>query len=105
MSSDGIKTGVCPCPGKSMAETYVLAIMCFQLMHQRCPVYRRRESYPGFRMELENLVGDGKGKDARGRTPRSKVPRRQPGADCSVVVRKQGNACGAKGAGHPHRDR
>src|SRR5262249_39730592 len=27
----------------------------------------------------------------------------QPGADCSVVAGKQGNACGAKGAGHRYR--
>src|SRR5438105_10369978 len=27
------------------------------------------------------------------------------GADCSVVVLKRGNARGAKGAGHQHRDR
>ena len=37
-----------------MAGTYLLAV--------RCPVQRRRESSPGFRAELENLVGDGKGK-------------------------------------------
>jgi hypothetical protein len=36
-----------------MAETYVLAM--------RRPVQRRRESSPGFRTELENLAGDGKG--------------------------------------------
>jgi hypothetical protein len=37
-----------------MAGTYLLAV--------RCPVQRRRESSPGFRAELENLAGDGKGK-------------------------------------------
>jgi len=42
-----------------MAETYLLVM--------RCPVYRRRESHPGFRTELENLAGDGKGKGASGR--------------------------------------
>ena len=41
-----------------MAETYLLAI--------RCPVYRRRDPDLGFCMELENLVGDGKGKGASG---------------------------------------
>jgi hypothetical protein len=51
---DGIKTRELLCPGKSMAETYLLAM--------RCPVYRRRESHLGFRTELENLAGDGKGK-------------------------------------------
>jgi hypothetical protein len=37
-----------------MAETYLLAM--------RGPVQRRRDSNPGFRTELENLTGDGKGK-------------------------------------------
>lgn len=31
---------------------------CLRLM--RCPVYRRRDSNLGFRMELENLADDGK---------------------------------------------
>src|SRR6516165_3571770 len=89
---NGIKTGELLCPGKSMAETYLLAM--------RCPVYRRRESHLGFRTELENLAGDGKGKSTSGRTVRLKVPMRQPGADCSVVALKRGNSRGAKGAGH-----
>ena len=80
-----------------MEETYLLAM--------RCPVYRRRDSNPGFRTELENLAGDGKGKGTSGRTVRPKVPMRKPGADCSVVARKRGNARGAKGAGHLRRDR
>ena len=80
-----------------MADTYLLAM--------RCPVYRRRDSNPGFRTELENLVGDGKGKGTSGRTARPKVPMRQSGADCFVVAMKRGNARGAKGAGHPRRDR
>src|SRR5215813_3561736 len=64
-----------------MADTYLLAM--------RCPVYRRRESHSGFRTELENLAGDGKGKGASGRTVRPKVPMRQPGADCSVLRAEQ----------------
>ena len=56
--SDDIETGERPCPGNSMAETYVLAMWC--------PVYRRRDSHSGFRAELENLVGDDQGKGARG---------------------------------------
>ena len=80
-----------------MAETYLLVM--------RCPVYRRRESQLGFRTELENLAGDGKGKGASGRTVRLKVPMRQSGADCSVVVVKRGNARRVKGAGHRRRDR
>ncbi len=94
---DGIKTGELLCPGKSMADTYLLAM--------RCPVYRRRESHPGFRRELENLAGDVKGKGANGRTVRPKVPMRQSGADCSVVPMKRGNARGGKGAGHRRWDR
>jgi hypothetical protein len=31
------------------------------LLVMRDPVYRRHESYPGFRTELENRVGDAKG--------------------------------------------
>jgi len=64
-----------------MAETCLLAM--------RCPVYRRRESHPGFRTELENLAGDEKGKGASGRTARPKVPMRQSGADCLVVPMKR----------------
>jgi hypothetical protein len=40
--------------GKSTAVTYLLAV--------RCPVYRSRDSNSGFRTELENLVGDAKGR-------------------------------------------
>ena len=80
-----------------MAGTYLLAV--------RCPVQRRRESSPGFRAELENLAGDGKGKGTSGRTTSPKVPMRHPGADCSVLAWRRGNARGAKGAGHPRRDR
>ena len=39
--------------GKSMEGTYLLAMWC--------PVQSRRESDPGFRTELENLVGADKG--------------------------------------------
>jgi hypothetical protein len=41
-----------------MAETYLLAV--------RCPVCRRRDSHSGFRMELENLADDAKGKGMSG---------------------------------------
>jgi hypothetical protein len=80
----------------SMGATYLLPM--------RCPAYRRHDSYPGFRAELENRVGDDKGKRTSGRTTRPKVPMHWPGADCFVVVRKRGNSRGAKGAGHPHWD-
>jgi len=72
------------------------------LLTMRCPVYRGRDSSLGFRTELENLAGDDKGKGASGNPARPKVPRRRSGADCSVVALKQGNACEAKGAGHPN---
>ena len=75
------------------------------LLVMRCPVYRRRDSIPGFRTELENLVCDGKGKGASGRTARPKVPMRELGADCAAVVLKRGNARGAKDAGYLRRDR
>jgi len=62
-----------------MEATYLLAMWC--------PVYRRRDSNPGFRTELKNLVGDGKGKGTSGRTVRPKVPKHQPrgGLLCSSV--------------------
>jgi hypothetical protein len=41
-----------------MDDTYLRAMWC--------PVYRRRDLDPGFRMELENLTGDAKGKDTSG---------------------------------------
>src|SRR5262249_10134228 len=50
------------------------------------------------------LVGDVKGEGASGRTVRPRVPMRQRGADCSVVVMKRGNSRGAKGAGHSRHD-
>ena len=46
------------CSGNSVAETYLLATWR--------PVYRGRDSNPGFRTELENLVGDVKGKGTSG---------------------------------------
>jgi hypothetical protein len=64
-----------------MVDTYLQAMWC--------PVYRRRESHPGFRTELENLVGSVKGKGTNGRTVRLKVPMGQAGADCSVVCAEQ----------------
>jgi len=91
-STDGIKTGAPPLSGKSMAETWLLAV--------RCPGYRWRDSSSGSGMELENLSGGGKGKGTSGSPARPKVPMRRAGADCPVVARKRGNARGAKGAGH-----
>jgi hypothetical protein len=48
-------------------------------------------------VELENLFDDGKGKGTSGSPVRPKVPRQRTGADCLVVVKKWGNAHGAKG--------
>src|SRR5215472_2900612 len=90
------KPGWSPCSGTSMAETYVLVM--------RCPVHRQRDSHSGFRTELENLAGDGKGKGTSGDNVRPKVPMRESGADCSVLAMKRGNARRAKGAGHSRRD-
>jgi hypothetical protein len=85
--------------GKNTADTCLLAV--------RRPVYRSRDSNSGSRSELENLVGDdAKGKGGTSGSPvRSKVPMPRPGADCSVVVMNRVNSRGAKGAGHPRRDR
>jgi hypothetical protein len=48
------------CSGMSMGDTYLLPI--------RCPAYRRHESYPGSRAELDNRVGDDKGKCTSGQS-------------------------------------
>jgi hypothetical protein len=48
-STDGIKTGAPPLSGKSMAETWLLAM--------RCPGYRWRDPSLGSGTELENLLG------------------------------------------------
>ena len=91
-STGGIKTGAPPLSGKSMAETWLLAM--------RCPGYRWRDSNLGSGTELENLFGGGKGKGTSGSPARSNVPIRRAGADCPVVARKRSNVRGAKGAGH-----
>ena len=90
------KPGSPACPGNSMEGTYLLAMWG--------PVFRWHDSYPGFRTELENRVGDVKGKGTSGDPTRPKVPRHRPGAHCFVVARKRGNSRGAKGAGHSRRD-
>src|ERR1035438_4018282 len=75
------KPGSLPCLGSSMEETYLLAM--------RGPAYRRHDSYLGFRTELENRVGDAKGKGTSGRPTRPLVPTHRPGAHCFVVARKR----------------
>jgi hypothetical protein len=96
-SSDDIETGVRLCSGKSMAATYLRAMWC--------PVYRRRDPHSGFRAELEILAVDEKGKGTGGSSARPNVPMRPSGADCSIVALRRGNSRGAKGVGHPPRDR
>ncbi len=49
-----------------MEETYLLTMWC--------PVYRGRESQLGFRMELENLIEDAKGKRTSGRNRKAEIP-------------------------------
>ena len=90
------KPGSSPCPGNSMEGTYLLAT--------RGPVFRRHDSYPGFRTELESLGGDDKGKSTSGRTTRLKVPMHQPESHCSIIARKRSNVRRAKGAGHPRQE-
>jgi hypothetical protein len=96
-STDGIKAGAPPLSGKSMAETWLLAM--------RCPGYRWRDSGFGSGPELENLLGGAKGKGPSGSPARPKVPIRRTGADCPVVAMKRSNVRGAKGAGHSRHDR
>jgi hypothetical protein len=82
-----------PRAGRSTQATYLLAV--------RCPVYRGRDSSLGFRTELENLVCDGKGKGTSGSPVRRKVPRRRPGADCSIGALIRGNSPRSKGSWPP----
>ena len=84
------KPGHALCLGNSRADAYLLALWC--------PVQNRRESDPGFRTELENLVGSVKGKGPSGRTARPKVPMDPSGADCSVVLRRRRNFRGREQA-------
>jgi len=81
-------------PGTSSEDVLRLA--------ERHPACRRREARPGFRMERENLAGDGKGKGTSGSNREAEIPMRRRRADCFVVAKKRGNARGAKGAGHRH---
>jgi hypothetical protein len=89
------KPGSPCCSGISVEDTYLLTM--------RCPVFRRRDSRPGFRMELETLTGHAKGKGSSGSPARLKVPMGQSGADRPIVATKRGNARGAKGVGHSRR--
>ena len=59
------------------------------LLTMRCPVYRRREFQLGFRMELENLIEDAKGKRTSGRNRKAEIPMLRSGADHLVVALKR----------------
>src|SRR5262245_57013280 len=87
------KLGLVWCPRRSIEATY-LPIM-------RCPVYKRRDANPGSRMELENRVGDDKGKGTSGDPTRLKVPMHRSGAHCLVVAVKRSKARRAKGGRSP----
>ena len=89
------KPGSPSCSGMSVEDTCLLTT--------RCPVFRRRDSHLGSRMELETLAGHAKGKGTSGRPARPKVPMGQSGADRPIVVMKRGNARRAKGVGHSRR--
>ncbi len=65
-------------------------------------MFRRRDSHPGSRAELENLTGTAKGIGPSGGPARPKVAMRWRGTDHLVVAMRWGNSHGAKGAGHPH---
>ena len=81
------KPGVDPTSGISSGDVLILP--------ERHPACRRRETQLGFRMERENLAGDGKGKAQAATTARPKVPMHRRGAHCPLVVMKWGNARGA----------
>ena len=57
-STDGIRTGAPPLSGRSMAETWLLAM--------RCPGYRWRDSGLGSGPELENLFSGAQGEGTSG---------------------------------------
>ena len=86
------KPGADPSSGISLGDALRLP--------KRHPACRRREAQSGSCMERENPAGDAKGKAQVAKTARLKVPMRRRGADCPVVVKKRGNARGAKGVGH-----
>ena len=88
-STGDITTGAPPLSGRSIAETWLLAV--------RCPGYRWRDSNPGSGPEFENLFSGAKGKGASGSPARPKVPARRAGADCLVVATKRSNAREANG--------
>src|SRR6266487_4508669 len=67
---------------------------------KRHPACRRREAQPGSCAERENLRGDAKGKGTSGVNRKAKSTDAPVRGGLLLVVRKRGNARGAKGAGH-----
>ena len=86
------KPGVDPTSGISSGDVLILP--------ERHPACRRRETQLGFRMERENLAGDGKGKGTSGDNREAESTDAPERGALPVVVMKRGNARGAKGAGH-----
>ena len=68
---------------------------------RRRPVYRQHESHSGLCMEHGNLMSRCQGRTPSGGPTRCRVPKRDTGADQLVVVKKSGNADGAKGLNRP----
>ena len=86
------KPGVDPTSGISSGDVLILP--------ERHPACRRRETQLGFRMERENLAGDGKGKGTSGDNREAESTDAPERGALPCVVMKRGNARGAKGAGH-----
>ncbi len=88
---------------RNIIETKLLALAWDRIW--KVPVYcpsgdrhrRGMSSVTGFYREHGNLSSRCKGRTSSGRTTRGRVPMRGTGADQLVVVRKSGNADGAKG--------
>ena len=71
------------------------------LLPRRRPVLRQHESHLGLCMEHGNLMSRCQGRTPSGGPTRCRVPKRDTGADQLVVVKKSGNADGAKGLNRP----
>jgi len=65
------------------------------------PVYKWRDSEPGFFGERGNLSSRCEGINPSGGPTRVRVPMRGTGADQPVLVKKSRNWDGAKGLDHP----
>src|ERR1700732_4054998 len=86
------KPGADPSSGISLGDALRLP--------KRHPACRRREAQSGSGTERENLAGDVKGKGASGSNREAESTDAPERGGLPVVATKQGNARGAKGAGH-----